>query len=59
VAGYDRVGRSLVRKRSGKVIQPGKRSGKILGNMLRYGLGSDLGKASGNTLGYDSGKQLG
>jgi hypothetical protein len=24
VAGYDRVGRSLIGKRSGKVIQPGK-----------------------------------
>jgi hypothetical protein len=59
VAGYDRVGRSLVRKRLGKVIRPGKRSGKIPGNMLRYGLGSDSGKASGNTLGYDLGKQLG
>jgi hypothetical protein len=34
----------------------GKRSGKILGNMLGYGSGSDSGKASGNTLGYDSGK---
>jgi hypothetical protein len=28
VAGYDQVGRSLVRKRSGKVVRPGKRSGK-------------------------------
>jgi hypothetical protein len=28
VAGYDQVGRSLVRKRSGKVIQLGKRLGK-------------------------------
>jgi hypothetical protein len=26
---YDRVGRSLVRKRSGKVIWPGKQSGKV------------------------------
>jgi hypothetical protein len=24
VVGYDRVGRSLVRKRSGKIIRPGK-----------------------------------
>jgi hypothetical protein len=29
VAGYDRVGRSLVGKRLGKVIQLGKRSGKV------------------------------
>jgi hypothetical protein len=28
VAGYDRVGKSLVGKRSGKVIRPGKRLGK-------------------------------
>jgi hypothetical protein len=33
-----------------------KRSGKILGNTLGYGLGSDSGKASGNTLGYNLGK---
>jgi hypothetical protein len=32
-----------------------KRSGKIPGNMLRYGSGSN----SGNMLGYDSGKVLG
>jgi hypothetical protein len=36
-----------------------KRWGKILGNMLRYGSGSDSGKASSNTLGYDSGNILG
>jgi hypothetical protein len=36
-----------------------KRSGKILGNTLRYGSGSDSGKASGNTLGYGSGKASG
>jgi hypothetical protein len=36
----------------------GKQSGKILGNMLRYGSGSVSGKASGNTLGYDLGKRL-
>jgi hypothetical protein len=29
VAEYDRVGKSLVGKRSGKVVQPGKRSGKV------------------------------
>jgi hypothetical protein len=28
LAGYDQVGRSLVGKRSGKVIRSGKRSGK-------------------------------
>jgi hypothetical protein len=28
VAGYDRIGKSLVRKRSGKIIWSGKRSGK-------------------------------
>jgi hypothetical protein len=28
VARYNRVGRSLIGKRSGKVIRPGKRSGK-------------------------------
>jgi hypothetical protein len=29
VAGYDRVGRCLVKKRPGKLIQLGKRSGKV------------------------------
>jgi hypothetical protein len=36
-----------------------KRSGKIPGNMLRFGSGSDMGEALGNTIRYDSSKVLG
>jgi hypothetical protein len=54
VAGYDRVGRSLIGKISGKLF------GQDSVNPIRYVSGHDLGsgsgKASGNMPGYDSGK---
>jgi hypothetical protein len=40
VAGYDRVGRSLIGKRSGKVIRSGKTvSGRESGSLIGRGVG--------------------
>jgi hypothetical protein len=74
LAGYDRVSRSLIRKRSGKIIWPCKRSGKV--GLTRSGTspgttwvsarvkfqvtrsGMILVSDSGKVSGSDSGKDL-
>jgi hypothetical protein len=57
VVGYDWIGRSLIRKRSGKLF------GQDSVNPIRYVSGHDPGsissKASANMLRYDSGKVSG
>jgi hypothetical protein len=53
VVGYNRVGRSLIGKRSGKLFR------QDLVNPIRYVSRHDLGSCSGNMPGYDSGKVSG
>jgi hypothetical protein len=56
LVGYDRVGRSLIGKRSGKLFE--RYSVNLIGYISGHDLGSDSGKALGNKLGYDLGKRL-
>jgi hypothetical protein len=73
VVRYDRVGRSLIGKRSGKLFEqesvnpiryvsghdPGSGSGKASGNMPRYNSGKVLGSNSDKDLGKHSDENSG